>query len=101
MTRAIERLFIPGGSFPLSFHDREIPIESVEKLAGKRLDRRKSYAVIRGEVCESASWTGECSGCSTDYESCGYVIGMGCRECGYTGKRRHSIWIPLTVGETE
>lgn len=100
MTRAIERLFIPGGSFPLSFHDREIPIESVEKLAGKRLDRRKSYAVIRGEVCELASWTGPCSGCRS-HSGDTYQRGMGCYECGYTGKRREAVWVSINKGETE
>lgn len=44
-----------------------------------------------------ARWTRECSGCSCD---CGDGYGCshgagGCDECGYTGKRREEMWIPL------
>lgn len=54
------------------------------------------------------SYTTVCSGCLElgDYGTVlysggfdpktGMVIGAGCRECGYTGKRRHTVFIPFT-----
>lgn len=78
-----------------------------EKIAKKRLDRRKIYATTDdGKPCEYtdglifiiSTGTTVCSGCSCDTEygcSCCVEKGSGCPECGYTGKRRHSTWIPL------
>lgn len=51
-------------------------------------------------------WTASCSGCleSEDGRPVGRYpfdakarcsIGAGCSECGYTGKRRQSAWVPL------
>lgn len=46
------------------------------------------------------NWTTACSGCHETVE--GFCnedgdpeLGSGCRECGYTGKRRHDMWLPL------
>lgn len=70
----------------IHYDDRPQSIEHAELIAGRRLDRRRNYAIINGEVCEAAWWTQECSGCD----------GGGCDECGYTGKRRTGAWVPLT-----
>jgi len=40
-------------------------------------------------------WTAACSGCSDDRENVSCDVGSGCSECGYTGKRRDSFWVPL------
>ena len=72
--------------------------EAAEDAVGRGLDRRKNYAIIDGVVCESVQWTRPCSGCSCDGEypcSCCKVRGGGCSECGYTGKRRESLWLPV------
>lgn len=67
--------------------------EAAEALAGFSLDRRLNYYITQeGEVEEQGACTMRCSGCSCGCEggcSCG-DIGIGCHECGYTGKRR--IW---------
>lgn len=71
--------------------DRPSTFEAAEQIAGRRLDRRKSYAIIQGRVCESAEWTAQCSGCTPDFADRGF----GCHECGYTGKRRRAMWVPI------
>lgn len=70
-----------------------------DKLAGCRLDRRRRYLIIDNEVHAVAEWTGPCSGCS-DSEELGSPPdrGSGCGECGYTGKRRMSHWMPIPEG---
>lgn len=65
--------------------DRPTTYEAAEALAGKRLDRRKNYAIVGGMVCESSSWTQECTGCDAG----------GCEECGYQGRTRQGMWIPI------
>ena len=65
--------------------DAHTDIGTAERIAGRRLDRRRNYAVIDGRVCESISWTQQCSGCN----------GAGCSECGHCGKRRLSQWAPI------
>ncbi len=62
---------------PMTWHD-------ADAAAGFRLDRRKSWAFIDGKLCETVSWSQNCSGCD----------GMGCRECGYHGVSRRSTWVP-------
>jgi hypothetical protein len=53
-------------------------------------------------------WTTSCSGCfefNEGYGLDGYgfdakhqcYIGGGCHECGYTGKRRYSMWMPFDI----
>lgn len=97
-----------------------LTIEEAEKLAGRRLDRRRKYATTEdGKPCEwydgallfeLARWTDSCSGCfeSEDGHPVGIYprdpkhrcyIGAGCDECGYTGKRRRAEWLPVTEEE--
>lgn len=73
------------------YDDRRTTIKRAESLAGKRLDRRCSYAIVHGEVCRSVSFTQPCSGC---YQ-------YGCEECGYRGKVRQSHWLPLMAFESQ
>jgi len=73
----------------IHYDDRETTIDQIEAVAGRRLDRRKSYAIIEGQVCDCGSWARECSGCN----------GNGCHECGYCGKRRESTWMPLEAAK--
>lgn len=54
----------------------------------------------RGEMCEVVKYTDTCSGCTCDVmkaDKNGVPLGMGCEECGYTGKRRTVMYIPLSV----
>lgn len=64
--------------------------EEADKLAGKRVDRRRAYCILRDELCELATGTDECSGC----------YGQGCHECGYQGKRRQGMWWPHSTAES-
>lgn len=75
---------------------RQISVERAEQIAGKRLDRRRRYAVIEDELCAGYSFTQRCSGCAYDDGT-----NEGCDECGYTGKRRHHQWAPLIAFELE
>jgi len=44
-------------------------------------------------------FTTDCSGCN-DYSEGVLVAGpFGCHECGYTGKRRRTEWVPFDVDE--
>ena len=91
----------------MAHDERQVSVNEAERLAGRRLDRRRSYAVIDGIVCELASWTDSCSGCFEGGEYMGLAynylydhkagchIGSGCSECGYTGKRRREWWLPI------
>lgn len=76
--------------------DRLATYEQADKIAARRLDRRKNYAIIDGEVAESCSWSQACSGCYEGYDSF-HATGHGCDECGYTGRRRHGKWVPLVT----
>jgi len=52
-----------------------------------------------GVMCGVIKYTGTCSGCTCDVmqvDKNGVQLGMGCEECGYTGKRRHVMYIPLS-----
>jgi hypothetical protein len=73
--------------------DKQITWSEADALAGRRLDRRKSWAFINGELCDAISWTQNCSGCAYDdgYHS---IRGDGCQECGYHGVVRNSQWVP-------
>ena len=71
-------------------------IEQAEKVAGQRLDRRRNYRIIDGEVCDLARWTQACSGCYEGLDSM-KELGGGCDECGYTGKRRQGFWAPILL----
>lgn len=66
----------------------------------------KKFKIIDGEKCAIVRFTRSCSGCtetSDGYNVNGYdtdpkwgcLIGAGCHECGYTGKRRIEMWVPV------
>lgn len=53
-----------------------------------------------GVMCEVVKFTQTCTGCKCDImerDSNGIELGMGCEECGYTGKRRHVYYIPINL----
>ena len=77
----------------IDFDDRPITWDRLEAIAGRRMDRRKKYAVIDGEVCCAVSFTTRCSGCTNGHEERGF----GCDECGYHGVVRQSQWVPESV----
>lgn len=61
------------------------------------LDRRKRYAEWMGVLCTIERTTDICTGCS-DLGDYGTVYGpFGCKECGYTGKRRITFPAPVLV----
>jgi hypothetical protein len=70
-------------------YDRAVTYERLERRFRRILDRRRNYCVVRGELCEAGHWSQECSGC----------YGSGCEECGYQGKIRVGMWIPVEVCE--
>jgi hypothetical protein len=63
--------------------------------------RRRVY-VLEGVEGYHAQWTDACSGC-TEVPECtsGPDRGIGCHECGYTGKRRWRYWFPFDEAEWE
>ena len=70
-----------------------------DALAGRRVDRRRCYAIIAGddgepELCEIVRWTAPCSGCSDDICE---GRGAGCHECGYQGVVRNGAWVPASM----
>jgi hypothetical protein len=91
MATVVERLghTIEGGR--ILYDERPATYEQADKIAGRRLDRRKNYCILNGEICESVSWTQGCSGCSSHYGE------LGCHECGYTGKRLNAMWVPIST----
>lgn len=78
--------FIHHDDFPMSFAE-------ADRHVGSRLDRRKAWAFVDGQLCESVSWTDHCSGCSYGFEP----RGGGCRECGYHGRVRNAAWVPAAI----
>lgn len=61
-----------------------------------KLDRRRNWEVWQGELTYAYWYTTSCAGCSCDCSD-GYGCNhgnCGCRECGYTGKRRSVVPIP-------
>jgi rRNA maturation endonuclease Nob1 len=60
--------------------------------------KRVKVVRFRGQDGMVVRWTDSCSGCTSSYEEAGTVLdkGMGCSECGHTGKRRNEEWVPLT-----
>jgi len=78
----------------IHYDDRPATYGQAEKIAGRRLDRRRNYAIIDGEVAEAISWSQACTGCYEGYDSYN-ATGNGCDECGYTGRRRQAHWVPL------
>lgn len=84
-----------------------------EKLIGRRVDRRRSYAREGKTLLEMITYTHHCSGCFEGGEYGGLEhnyewdakaqcrVGMGCSECGYTGKRRNTDFVPYTICERQ
>jgi hypothetical protein len=85
-----------------------LSIAEAEKLAGRRLDRRRKYYLVDETVIVSAaSYTTTCSGCFEGGDYMGNAhnytwdsksqchIGAGCDECGYTGKRVETVLVPI------
>ena len=73
--------------------DRPTTYERLERRFKRKLDRRRLYAVVHGELCEAGRWSEGCSGCN------GFATtrGSGCHECGYRGMVRVSMWQPVSV----
>lgn len=76
--------------------DRPYPFPLADKIAGHRLDRRMNYAVIDGKLHTLCKWSQPCTGC---YESDPYKYedkarGLGCSECGHSGRVRNAQWVP-------
>jgi hypothetical protein len=69
--------------------DHPVSHDDVERIAGYRIDRRRNYAIINGEVCSLVRFTEKCSGCVYPDGTCG-----GCEECGFTGKRINEMYLP-------
>jgi hypothetical protein len=83
---------------PTALDSREIPWSRAEEILGRRVDRRRKYALVEGNVCEHSSYSGVCSGCYEGYEYGGNgVRGSGCSECGYTGRSRNFFWAPVSL----
>lgn len=72
-----------------------------EKAAGFPLDRRLNYSITEaGNVEEHGVVTLRCTGCSCGCEGgCSCGDGPGCRECGYTGRRRYHFGFPARSPE--
>ncbi len=58
------------------------------------LDRRHRWFAYGGNVVYDYEYTNLCSGCCWQEENVVPTIGVGCHECGYTGKRRDSVPVP-------
>lgn len=95
MPRVIERISSAAVDGRITYDERPDTYARADKLAGRRLDRRKNYAIIGGEVCEACSWSDACSGCHEGERDGLYARGMGCHECGYAGRRIQSTWVPV------
>lgn len=72
--------------------DKPMAWDEADKRAGYRLDRRKSYAFVDGDLCELCTYSTRCSGCSDDDPYA--QRGGGCDECGYQGRVRNAMWVP-------
>lgn len=90
MTHVVKRLRTTIRKGMIVHDDRRISWKAADAIAARRLDRRKNYAVIKGQVCSAVNWTQACSGCISGHED----RGNGCHECGYHGVRRQSVWMP-------
>jgi len=53
--------------------------------------------IVYTTSCTGCCELGEMGGLAENYpydEKARCRVGMGCSECGYTGKRRHDFWMP-------
>lgn len=90
--------------------------DEAERLAGRRLDRRKAYYCREDRQPEGddsffpgvslfvyGEWSDACSGC-TESEMGHYTMGsaergVGCDWCGYTGRKRDGMFFPVDIPE--
>lgn len=61
-----------------------------EGLAGHRLDRRLVYRIVNNIVHVQQSFTMDCVNCQYENGS-----SVGCKECGYTRKKRCTHFHPI------
>lgn len=98
MACVIERFGTDTTDGIVTHDDRPSTYEAAEKIAGHKLDRRKNYAIIDGQVSESYVWSQACTGCKLFPT---HDRGLGCDECGYTGRRRLGQWVPIKPRKME
>lgn len=103
MATVIRRTIAAVDGMPSVVTDWPASFDDVDKVLGRRADRRRNYALIDGEVCTLHRWSQPCSGCTCDYETIGTLqsIGSGCSECGYTGRSAISMWIPVNKNSAD
>ncbi|EHL99578.1 hypothetical protein HMPREF9946_03089 [Acetobacteraceae bacterium AT-5844] len=76
--------------------------EVADELAGQRVDRRRCYAIIDGELCGLVRWSDACTGCTEVPEmTIGPDRGGGCSECGYQGRVRRAQWVPFSFSDED
>lgn len=97
----------------LIHHDEEpTTFEIMQSHTTMKLDRRKSYCLINGIVCEDCSFIRTCSGCheTEDGQAVGEYewdakhqieLGSGCSECGYQGKVWDRSWMPVNPADMD
>lgn len=95
MARVVERLSTVVEEGVLRHSEVPSSYIAAEALSGRRLDRRRSYAIIEGEVLELLTLSTGCPGCCDEAWLYADARGAGCDECGYTGRRRWGHWVPL------
>lgn len=85
--------------FPMRF---EITHAQIEREMNVVLNKARSYLVCNEDgkthIRVICSGSAPCSGCHESYDN---GPGMGCSECGYTGMRRHSMWVPALDKDDE
>ena len=78
------------------FIDLPTTFEAVEKEFNiERLDRRRNYCVINGEINFLYRYRRACTGCSDGRYWVTVNRGGGCEECGYHGVVRVGTYVPL------
>ena len=63
--------------------EEDTTYEEAEYMFDLKLDRRRNYMIIDGQLCQAVEYTDICTGCN----------GGGCVECGGHGKVRHGYWV--------
>ena len=72
--------------------------QEAERVSGKRLDRRRTYTIMDGEVWVDIRYSTSCSGCNEVGECVPEPYrGSGCHECGYTGRVRLCVGVPISL----
>ncbi|MFB9970082.1 hypothetical protein ACFFMP_08615 [Pseudoroseomonas cervicalis] len=88
----------------ITYHEREATWAEADAVAGRRVDRRRLYCIMtdddgRDALHEVLRWTQHCTGCTEVPEmTLPPDRGPGCRECGYQGRVRNSVWIASDQG---